>query len=355
MPGGEYVTLGRSGLRVSPFCLGAMTFGEEWGFGADERVSTQILDRYLGHGGNFIDTANLYTVGHSERILGDYFSRTAGKRHRVVIATKFSGNMHSGDPNGGGASRKSILAACDASLERLRTDYIDLYWQHWDDPFTPVDETIQALDDLVRAGKVRYVGVSDTPAWRVTEAQMTARFRGWTAFVALQIEYSLLERTVEGDLIPMAQAMGLGVTPWSPLRSGVLSGKYSRANMKSAASGRADSIARNDNEIAYAVLEVLKAVAQGRGVSPAQVALAWLRSKPGVSSIIIGARTVEQLEDNLAAREVRLEEEDIRRLDEISAPKLNFPAEFLPRAVTQSNSGLTINGRSFRAVGNRGE
>ena len=232
MPLNHYVTLGRSGLRVSPDCLGAMTFGEEWGFGSDEKSSVAIIDHFLDAGGNFIDTANVYNRGHSEEIIGNHLGHDSAKRDRVVIATKFSANMHSGDPNGGGANRKSILAACEASLRRLKTDYIDLYWQHWEDPFTPVDETMRALDDLVAAGKVRYLGFSDTPAWKVAQAQVTAHFRNWAPLIALQIEYSLLERTVEGDLIPMARDLGLGVTPWSPLRSGVLSGKYSRNNMK---------------------------------------------------------------------------------------------------------------------------
>ncbi|HLY57659.1 MAG TPA: aldo/keto reductase, partial [Stellaceae bacterium] len=239
MPLNHYVTLGRSGLCVSPFCLGTMTFGEEWGFGSDPKSSIAILDHYMDRGGNFIDTANIYNGGHSERILGEHFGRDPEKRQRAVIATKYSANLHPGDPNGGGARRKSIIAACDASLKRLQTDYIDLYWQHWDDLFTPVDEVMRALDDLVSSGKVRYIGFSDTPAWKVATAQVTAQFRGWAPLIALQIEYSLLERTVEGELIPMAQAMGLGVTPWSPLRSGVLSGKYSRNNMTAESAGRA--------------------------------------------------------------------------------------------------------------------
>lgn len=343
----HYVTLGRSGLRVSPFCLGTMTFGEEWGFGADERTSTQILDFYLEQGGNFIDTANLYTQGHSERILGDYFSRMPGKRQRVVLATKFASNMHPGDPNGGGTNRKSIIAACEASLERLKTDYIDLYWQHWEDPFTPIEETMRALDDLVTAGKVRYVGFSDTPAWKVATAQITAQFRGWAPLVALQIEYSLLERTVEGELIPMAQALGLGVTPWGSLRSGVLSGKYSRHNMKAESVGRSGAVARNANEQVYHVLDVLAGVAQHHGTTSARIALAWVRDRPGVSSPILGARTLDQLKDNLAALDIRLEAEDVAALDSATVPKLNFPASMLNDAYAVSYPGLSINGRHF--------
>jgi aryl-alcohol dehydrogenase-like predicted oxidoreductase len=347
MPLNHYVTLGRSGLRVSPFCLGAMTFGEEWGFGSDERVSTQVIDYYVEQGGNFIDTANLYTKGHSERILGDYFRRNSGKRDRVVLATKFSGNMYSGDPNGGGANRKSIIAACEASLERLKTDYIDLYWQHWEDPFTPLEETMAALDTLVRDGKIRYAGFSDTTAWKVATAQLTARFRGWAPLIALQIEYSLLERTVEGELIPMAQAMGLGITPWGPLRAGVLSGKYSRHNMQAESKGRAANLANNSNEHVYGVLDVLAAVAKRRGTSSARVALAWVRSRPGVVAPILGARTLEQLKDNLAALELQLQPEDFAELDAATTPKHSFPIAMLKMTAAQSYTGLTINGQSF--------
>src|SRR5580693_4715755 len=234
MPLNSYTTLGRSGLRVSPFCLGAMTFGEDWGWGATPEDSSKIIGTFLERGGNFVDTANFYTYGHSEKIIGDFIAQDRARRQRMVIATKFFGNLYPGDPNGGGAGRKGIVAACEQSLRRLQTDYIDLYWLHAWDRFTPIDETMRALDDLVRGGKVRYVGLSDTPAWKVAQAQTLAQCRGWTPLVALQIEYSLLERTVEGELIPMALEMGLGVTPWSPLRGGALSGKYTRDNVHTA-------------------------------------------------------------------------------------------------------------------------
>jgi len=350
MPLNHYVTLGRSGLRVSPFCLGAMTFGEEWGFGSDARGATEILDHYVGAGGNFIDTANLYTKGHAESILGEYFARDPGRRERLVLATKFSANMTPGDPNGGGASRKAIISACEASLRRLRTDYIDLYWQHWEDPFTPLEETLHALDTLVSAGKVRYLGFSDTHAWKVATAQVHAHFRGWAPLIALQVEYSLLERTVEGELIPMAQAMGLGVTPWGPLRSGVLSGKYSRGNMTAASKGRAAAISRNESEFVYGVLDVLAAVAARRGSTPARVALAWVRSRPGVVAPIIGARTLDQLKDNLKALELQLAPEDIAELDRATQPRLNFPTEFLKAATAQTYADLTVNGVRFGAA-----
>lgn len=343
----RYKTLGNSGLKVSPLCLGTMTFGQEWGFGSDAATSARIMDAYFDRGGNFLDTANLYNRGTSEVIIGAHLSGDAGKRQRTVIATKFSANMHNGDANAGGASRKAIFAACDESLKRLRTDYIDLYWQHWNDPFTPVEETLQALDDLVRAGKVLYLGFSDTPAWRVAQAQTTARLSGLTPLVALQIEYSLLERTVEGELIPMAQAMGLGVTPWGPLRAGALSGKYDRDNARAESAGREATISRNLTEDAFRVIDALKAVAGRVGTTPARAALAWLAARPGVTAPIIGARTMEQFEDNLAALDVTLSAEDVATLDAASQPRLNFPAEFLQNALLSSYAGLSVNGQSF--------
>ena len=229
MPLNSYVTLGRSGLRVSPFCLGAMTFGNDTGWGSSVEDSEAILSRYLERGGNFIDTANIYTKGHSEKIIGDFFVKR-GSRDRYVIATKFFCNLFAGDPNGGGAGRKAIIAQCDESLRRLQTDYIDLYYLHNWDRFTPVEETMSALDDLVQSGKVRYIGFSDAPAWKVAQAQLIAHFRGWAPLIALQTEYSLMQRTGEGELVPMAMELGLGVLPWSPLKMGALSGKYTRAN-----------------------------------------------------------------------------------------------------------------------------
>jgi aryl-alcohol dehydrogenase-like predicted oxidoreductase len=347
MPLNHYVTLGRSGLKVSPFCLGTMTFGQEWGFGTDEETSKRMLDRFIDLGGNFIDTANMYTGGHSESIIGDHLGRDPAKRDRVVIATKFSGNMMPKDPNGGGANRKSIFAACEASLRRLQTEYIDLYWLHWEDPFTPIEETIGALNALVEAGKVRYIGFSDTHAWKVARAQTIAEFRGWTPLIALQIEYSLLERSVEGELIPMAQALGLGVTPWSPLRGGMLSGKYTRDSQQAASPGRQETIARNFHEAAHKVVDVLNEVARNRSTTPARVALAWVLSRPGVSSPIIGARTAVQLDDNLAALDLELAAEDLKSLDDVSAPRLNFPTRFLIGAVQASYGGVTVNGQSF--------
>ena len=340
----HYRSLGNSGLRVSPFCLGAMTFGQDWGFGSAEEESKQILDRYLELGGNFIDTANTYTKGHSEKILGDHLGRFPARRDRVVIATKFFSNMYSGDPNGGGASRKSLTAACEQSLRRLQTDYIDLYWMHCWDRHTPIDETMQALDDLVRAGKVRYIGFSDTPAWKVTQAQVTAKLRGWTPLIALQLEYSLLERTIEGELIPAALELGLGVTPWSPLRSGMLTGKYTRENYATSNPARGGFIMRAFQEEAFKVLDVLKKVASEMGTTPARTALAWVQSQPGVASTIIGARTMGQLEDNLGGLELKISPEHAAALSEVSKPKLNFPYDFVQNSAGFGHSGAMVNG-----------
>jgi aryl-alcohol dehydrogenase-like predicted oxidoreductase len=343
MPLTNYLTLGRSGLRVSPFCLGTMTFGEDWGWGSPVADSEAILSRYLERGGNFLDTANGYTKGHSEAIIGDYFAR-AGRRDRVVIATKFGTNLYLGDPNGGGAGRKTIVESCEQSLRRLKTDYIDLYWMHFWDPHTPIDETMRALDDLVRAGKVRYLGVSDTPAWKVTQAQLLAQFHGGAPFAGLQIEYSLIERTVEGELVPMARELGLGITPWSPLRGGVLSGKYTRANAAQANPDRGDRVKAFFTERNLAIIDELIRIAGEIGASPASVALAWVQSRPGVTSTIIGARRLDQLEQNLAALDLTLRESDLAALDAVSAPALNFPAPFFRMIPLFAQGGTTVNG-----------
>ncbi|XXF78631.1 aldo/keto reductase [Myxococcaceae bacterium GXIMD 01537] len=344
MPLNHYVTLGRSGLRVSPLCLGAMTFGEDLGWGSSVETSNAILDRFQERGGNFIDTANAYTNGHSEKIIGDHIGRHPARRQRFVIATKFFGNLFAGDPNGGGAGRKSLVAACEESLRRLQTDYIDLYWMHAWDANTPIEETLRGLDDLVRAGKVRYIGFSDTPAWKVAQAQTIAAFRGWAPLIALQIEYSLLERTVEGELIPMARELGLGVTPWSPLKSGVLSGKYTRENAGKIKADRGAWAEGNLNERTYALLDVLQKVARSLDTSVARVALAWVQGRPGVASTIIGARTLEQLDANLGALDVQLRPEHRAELDAASTPTLDFPAAFLQNSQMFMHGGLTVNG-----------
>jgi aryl-alcohol dehydrogenase-like predicted oxidoreductase len=340
----HYVTLGRSGLRVSPLCLGAMTFGEDLGWGSSVEESQQIIDRYVGLGGNFIDTANFYTKSHSEKILGDHVGRHPAKRDRLVLATKFSGNLYPGDPNGGGSGRKSIVAACEQSLRRLQTDYIDLYWLHNWDVHTPIEETMAALDDLVRAGKVRYLGVSDTPAWKVAEANVTARFRGWSAFVGLQIEYSLLERSVEQELVPMANELGLGITPWSPLKSGVLSGKYTRKNAGQNKADRAAFIQSHLVEKTWVLVDELEAIANAHDSTVARVALAWVMAQPGVTSTIIGARRLAQLEDNVKAFEVELTRDELAKLDALTKPAFGFPQNMQPMFPAIHNGGTTVNG-----------
>jgi aryl-alcohol dehydrogenase-like predicted oxidoreductase len=345
----EYVTLGRSGLRVSPICLGAMTFGEDLGWGSSVEESQKILDRFMDQGGNFIDTANVYTLGHSEKIIGDHIGRHPQKRDRAVIATKFYGNLWPGDPNGGGAGAKSLIAACHESLRRLQTDYIDLYWMHAWDWHTPIEETLRALDDLHRAGKIRYAGFSDTPAWKVAQAQTISQFRNFPSLIALQIEYSLLERTVEGELIPMARELGLGVTPWSPLKSGALSGKYTRANAGKQKGDRGFMVEMHLHDKTYAIVDELEKIAKEQDTTVARVALAWVIARPGVSSTIIGARTVEQLDQNLGALKVKLTPAQVQKLDAISAPQLGFPMMFLARGSMFMHGGITINGQHAEA------
>jgi aryl-alcohol dehydrogenase-like predicted oxidoreductase len=344
MPLDHYVTLGRSGLRVSPLCLGAMTFGEDLGWGSSVEESQHIIDRFIELGGNFIDTANFYTKSHSEKIIGDHVGRHPARRDRLVIATKFSGNLYPGDPNGGGSGRKSIVSACENSLRRLQTDYIDLYWLHNWDVHTPIEETMAALEDLVRAGKVRYLGVSDTPAWKIAEANVTAHFRGWSAFIGLQIEYSLLERTVEQELMPMARELGLGVTPWSPLKSGALSGKYTRESAGHVKRDRGLFLEPFLNEKTYALVDELGAIAKAHDSTVARVALAWVKAQPGVTSTIIGARRLTQLEDNVKSLDVTLTAEELGRLDALTKPTLGFPQNMQPIFPAIHNGGTNVNG-----------
>jgi aryl-alcohol dehydrogenase-like predicted oxidoreductase len=322
----SYATLGRSGLRISPFTLGTMTFGEDHGWGSSPEDSKSILAAYLDQGGNSIDTANIYTNGHAEAIVGDYFDGQSALRDRVVIGTKFFANLFENDPNGGGPGRKAIVQQLDNSLRRLRTDYVDIYWMHNFDPTTPVEETLRALDDLVSDGKIRYVGFSDVPAWATAEAATIARTRGWAPIIALQLEYNLLERTSEGELIPMAQAMGMGVMPWGPLRSGFLSGKYSSSTTGAVDTTRAQLVGA-PSEADYAVIDVLNDVAREVGASAAAVALAWIQGRPGITSTLLGARRLDQLQANLAALDLTLTETQRATLDEVSKPSLNFPAE----------------------------
>jgi aryl-alcohol dehydrogenase-like predicted oxidoreductase len=340
----HYVTLGRSGLRVSPLCLGAMTFGEDLGWGSSVEESQQIMDRFIAAGGNFIDTANFYTKSHSEKIIGDHIGRDPAKRDRLVIATKFSGNLYPGDPNGGGSGRKSVINACEHSLRRLQTDYIDLYWLHNWDVHTPIDETMAALEDLVRSGKVRYVGVSDTPAWKVAQANVMAQFRGWPPFIGLQIEYSLLERSVEQELVPMAQELGLGITPWSPLKSGVLSGKHTRSSAGRVKIDRSAFVANFLKETTYTLIDELEIIAKAHDSTVARVALAWVRGRPGVGSTIIGARRLSQLEDNLKSLDLMLTAAELAHLDSLTKPTFGFPQNMQPLFPAIHNGGTMVNG-----------
>jgi aryl-alcohol dehydrogenase-like predicted oxidoreductase len=321
-----------------------MTFGEDLGgSGASVQDSEAILARYLEQGGNFIDTANAYTHGHSEKIIGDFFQQGKGKRDRAVIATKFFMNLFAGDPNGGGAGRKAMVAQCEESLRRLQTDYIDLYYLHAWDRFTPIEETMSALDDLVRSGKVRYAGISDAPAWKVAQAQVMAHFRGWNPLIALQIEYSLMERTVEGELVPMAEELGLGVLPWGPLKSGALTGKYTRSNGAKMPGLRGARVGELTGK-QYDIIDAVAKIAAECGTSSSTVALAWLKAQSGVRSTIIGARTLEQLDANLKALDLTLTAEQLASLDNASKPVLNFPAAFLTQSPFWSHAGATVNG-----------
>lgn len=317
----RYKLLGRSGLRVSELALGTMTFGEDWGWGASREESRRIFERYAASGGNFIDTANNYTEGSSERFVGEFI---AAERERFVVATKYTLSMRKNDPNGGGNHRKNMVQALEASLKRLGTDYIDLYWLHMWDAMTPVDEIMRGLDDLVRAGKVLYIGISDTPAWVVSRANMLAELRGWTPFVGLQLPYGLDDRDAERDLLPMAQALDLAVTPWGILSGGVLTGKYNR---ESSAPRRYDESGEQQRRLAEVVMEVAAEI----GRTPAQVAINWVRQQQSRALIIpiVGARTEAQLRENLACLEFSLEPTLLRRLDEASAIPLGFPHSFL--------------------------
>ena len=336
----SYRTLGTSGLRVSPLALGTMTFD-----GSDEETAHQIIDRYTQDGGNFLDTANGYSRGRSEETIGAYLAKHDGLRDRLVLSTKFAGNLFAGDPNGGGGGRKAIVQQVEGSLRRLGTDYIDLYWLHNHDRHTPIEETMSTLDDLVRAGKIRYIGLSDTPAWEVARAATIAQFRGWANVAAIQVEYSLLERTVEGELFGAARELGLGVTPWSPLAGGVLSGKYSRDTQTPEDSARAAYNGHRLTDTAFDVLDALQHISADLKASVAAVALAWVRQQDLVTSTIIGARTLPQLEANQASLDVTLTAENLAELDALTTPQLNFPFGFLAStAPIWQQNGATING-----------
>ncbi len=324
----HYRLLGRSGLRVSPLALGTMTFGEVWG--ADEEESRRMFDHYVDLGGNFIDTAAYYAQGKSEELTGLF---AKDKRDRLVLSTKYSLSQAQGDPNAGGNSRKAMVRAVEESLKRLQTDHIDLFFLHaWDD-MTPPDEILRAFDDLVAQGKILYIAVSDTPAWEFTRLQVMADLRGWTQLCALQVEYNLLERTAERDLIPAAKALGLGVMPWSPLASGRLSGKYATGAVapNDPEGGRGAMMVAHGlvNPTTVAVADAVQTVADELGATSAQVALVWTLVNPAVTSPLIGARTFRQLEDNIGALGVTLGAAQLATLEAASQVSLGFPHDFL--------------------------
>jgi aryl-alcohol dehydrogenase-like predicted oxidoreductase len=303
--------LGRSGLRVSELCLGTMTFGTSWGWGADEATCGEIYRAFREAGGDFVDTANLYTGGESEEILGRL---VAPERDQVVLGTKYT-LPTSENPNAGGSHRKSLRLSVEASLRRLGTDYLDVLWVHAWDQCTPMDETLRALDDVVRAGKVLAIGVSNTPAWVIARSDAIAELRGWNRFCALQVEYSLVARTPERELLPMAATLGLSVSGWSPLARGLLAGKPRPAD------------APPPSEPAPCTIEVATQVAGELGVTPAQLALAWVAHR-GVLPVL-GVTKVAQLRDNLAATRLQLDDEHFARLDAVSDVRLGYPHEFL--------------------------
>ena len=322
----KYRLFGKSGLRVSEAALGTMTFGQERGWGAPKDESRKVYDAFREAGGNFIDTANIYTDGTSESFLGEFLE---GHRNSVVLATKYSNAAPGNDPNAAGNHRKSMMQAVEASLKRLRTDYIDLYWVHIWDAITPVEEVMRGLDDLVRQGKVLYVGISDVPAWWIAQANTLADMRGWSRFIGLQIPYNLIERTVERELIPMAKALDIGVTAWSPLSNGVLTGKYHGHGGSEL--GRMNSETMKtfmpEQQRATRIVAAVKIVSEQTGCSMAQVALAWLRHRPVPVIPIVGARKLTQLQDNLASFDLELSAEHLKSLEEASRVELGFPQD----------------------------
>jgi aryl-alcohol dehydrogenase-like predicted oxidoreductase len=326
----KYRLLGKSGLRVSEAALGTMTFGDEWGWGSPKAEAQKVYETYREAGGNFIDTANFYTGGTSETFVGEFIK---GHRDSVVLATKYSNAAPGNDPNAAGNHRKSMMQAVEASLKRLQTDYIDLYWVHIWDGITPVEEVMRGLDDLVRQRKVLYVGISDAPAWWIAQANTLAELRGWTQFIGLQIEYSLIERTVERELIPMSKALNLGVLAWSPLAKGVLSGKYHGEDK--ADGGRMSNERMKEflpeEQHAARIISAVKSAAEQVGRSMAQVALAWLRHQTVPVIPIIGARKVSQLQDNLASLDLVLSAEQLKSLDGASQIELGFPQNIYER------------------------
>lgn len=317
----KYKLLGRSGLKVSELCLGTMGFGTENGWGANKEASFDIMEKYAEAGGNFLDTANIYKFGTSEKIIGEFIN--ARDRDYFVIATKYSLHDNKTNPNASGNNRKNMMRSVEASLQRLQTDFIDVLYLHiWDD-LTPVDEVLRGLDDLIKQGKVNYAAISDTPAWIVAKSNTMAELMGWSQFIALQVEYSLLQRTPERELLPMAKHFGMTVTPWAPLAGGALTGKYLRGDF-----GRIKEGSNRLNENSQRVTKEVIAIAKKLGVEPSHVALKWTMQQPLSVIPIVGATKLSQLEQNLKTVDVTIPEEDMQHLDEVSAIDLGFPMKF---------------------------
>jgi len=348
----NYKLFGPSGLRVSELSLGTLTFGEEMGWGADKAESRRVFEAYAEAGGNFLDTANAYNRGTSERWTGEF---VGAERDRFVIATKYSLSMHEGDPNSGGNHRKAMQRSLEASLERLGTDYVDLYWLHQWDFTTSIEEVMRALDDMVRAGKVLYVGISDAPAWIVSQANMLAALRGWTAFAGIQIDYSLIERTSERELLPMARSLGLAVALWGVVGQGVLTGKFHRADDPKAPEDtrRATMAARRVTPRNLEIAALVETIAKEKGCSMTQVAINWTRQQGPQMIPVVGARTLAQAKENFGCLEHPLTKEELARLDAASRVELGFPHDFLamPRIVAQRFGGTEARLENLRPLG----
>ena len=342
----RYKLLGKSGLRVSELCLGAMTFGEEWGWGSSKDESRKVYEAFIEAGGNFVDTANKYTDGTSEKFVGEFI---AAHREKIVLATKYTLSMNPTDPNASGNHRKNMIQSVEASLNRLNTDYIDLLWVHAWDPLTPLEEVMRALDDLVRSGKVFYVGLSDAPAWIVSRANTMADLRGWSAFAGIQIRYNLIDRTAERELLPMARALDIGVTAWSPLAGGVLTGKYSQDNngpKRYEPDGPIGKLMLTPQNLSTA--EKVNEIAATAGRTPSQLALRWLlqQNDRGVIIPIIGARNLAQIEDNLGCLDFEIGEKELEQLDSLSKIEPGFPDNFLNTDMARS----TIYGETYSLI-----
>ena len=327
----KYKMLGRSGLKVSELCLGTMGFGTEGGWGAEKNTSFKILESFAKAGGNFIDTANIYKLGSSEKIIGEFLG--SHDRDYFVVATKYSLMDNKTNPNASGNNRKNMMRSVEESLKRLQTDFIDILYLHiWDD-LTPIDEVIKAMDDLIQQGKILYAAISDTPAWIVSKGNTLAELMGWNQFVALQIEYSLLQRTPERDLIPMTKHFNMTVMPWAPLAGGALTGKYLRGEK-----GRIKEDSNRLNENSQQITKQVVAVAEKLGVQPSHIALKWAMQQPLSVIPIVGATKEEQLQENLRVIDIVIPEEDMQLLNDVSAIDLGFPGKFYKEDAVKTNT-----------------